>query len=86
MNLFTHRDLWVYLKNPSKIPAVPYEHEQRKFSAFVNSDSIFTEEPGFKKVETLFKVSMIPRDDYRLFSYVEQQCDRTSKVMRKKVA
>jgi hypothetical protein len=40
-------------------------------SVFVNSDSIFHEEPGFRKAKTLSKISMISRSDYRLLSYLK---------------
>ena len=43
-------------------------------SVSVNSDSIFHEEPGFEKAKTLSKILMISRGDYRLFSYLGQQC------------
>jgi hypothetical protein len=43
-------------------------------SVSANSDSIFQEEPGFEKVKTLSKILMISRGDYRLFSYLGQQC------------
>ncbi len=41
--------------------------------AFINSDSIFWEEPRFQKPKTLSKIPMISIGDYGLFSYLGQQ-------------
>ena len=40
----------------------------------LNLDSNFHEEPELQKAKTLSKMPMISRGDYRLFSYLGQQC------------
>jgi hypothetical protein len=40
----------------------------------LNLDSTCNEEPEFQKAKTLSKMPMISRGDYRLFTYLGQQC------------